>query len=419
MVKVALMNPPVFELYPSLPAEKLRDAAELVEKNQAKFDSPFFMEPYKHVDLTEIKKVCDPFLAKGVKNVIVLGTGGSIQTLLALQYLAPRRIVPLPSSRPSELKEALKTTSPKDSVVLPISRGGETLDVNSTLSLFKNYPMIALSARGAMFNLVRSLNATIMDVPDLSGRFAGACTNVGIVPAYLAGINVKKFLDGTVAGYKSSNPTVPIEQNPAKKFAVYLYFLHKKGFTNVFSMPYSRWLDGSVGLFVQEISESTGKNGKGILGTSQPAPICQHSVLELILGGSQGHSIPLLWETRSDPDNLDLQSQLPDLQRRTALDVIQYQADATFEALLSRGIPAAKISIDSPSEENIGQLVAFIQSTVYYLCLMLEVNWGDNPMVLIGKKICNEAMARNLTDNQRQFNRAKVAGEKINSKFLP
>ncbi|OLS13031.1 MAG: phosphoglucose isomerase [Promethearchaeota archaeon CR_4] len=413
------MNPPVVELYPRLPAEKLRVAADNINKNKAKFEAPFFMEPYKHVDLTEIKKVCDPILAKGVKNIIVLGTGGSIQTLLALQYLAPRRILPLPSSRPSELKDALKTTSSQDSVVLPISRGGETLDINSTISLFKNYPMIALSARGAMFNLVKLLNATIMDVPDLSGRFAGACTNVGLVPAYLAGINVKNFLDGTVGGYKIYNPQVPIEQNPAKTFAAYLYYLHKQGFTNVFSMPYSRWLEGSVGLFVQEISESTGKGGKGVLGTSQPAPICQHSVLELLLGGSQGHSIPVLWETRSDPDNLDLLSTLPELQNQTALDVIRYQADATFEALLSRGIPAAKLTIESPAEENIGQLIAFIQSTVYYLCLMLEVNWADNPMVVIGKKICNEAMARNLTDVQRQANRSNVAREKFDSKFYP
>ncbi len=411
------MSPLSIEMYPEIPAEKLEDARKLLENNMAHFDAPFFMEPYKHVDLNDIKKVCDPFLVKTLKNVIVLGTGGSIQTLLSLQYLAPRRIVPLPSSRPSELKEALKTTSPKDSVVLPISRGGETLDINSTIGLFKNYPMIALSARGAMYNLVKSLNATIMDVPDLSGRFAGACTNVGLVPAYLAGIKLKNFLDGSVAGYKIYNPSIVMEQNPAKKFAAFLYNLHKKGFTNVFSMPYSRWLEGSVGLFVQEISESTGKGGTGLLGTSQPAPICQHSVLELLLGGTQGHSIPLIWEMQSDPDNLDLQSSLPDLQKRTALDVTRYQADATFEALLSRGIPAAKLMIESPSEEKIGQLIAFIQSTVYYTCLMLDVNWADNPMVLIGKKICNEAMAKNLSDTQRQTNREKVAKEKLNGIF--
>lgn len=274
--------------------------------------------------------------------------------------------------------------------------------------------MIALAARGAMFDLVTSLHAVIMDVPDLSGRFAGSCTNVGMVPAYLAGIKVQEFLDGTVAGYKIYNPTNNMTQNPALQFAAFLYNLHEKGFTNIFSMPYSRWLEGCVGLFVQEISESSGKREKGLLGTSQPAPICQHSVLELILGGRRNHSLPLIWDMRTDPDNLALESSLPNLQGRTALDVIRYQADATFEAILAQGLPAAKITIEAPSEENLGQLIAFIQSTVYYLCLILDVNWADNPMVLTGKKICNEAMARNLTEAQRRTNRENlVRGKKL------
>lgn len=403
------------EFYPDVPKEALQAAWDRVSKNTTHYEAPFFMEPYTHVNVQAIKKVCDPFLAKGLKNVIILGTGGSIQTLLALQSLASRRIIPLTSSRPSELKEALKNTTPKDSVVVPISRGGETLDINSTISLFKYYPMIALAARGAMFDLVKSLNAVIMDVPDLSGRFAGSCTNVGIVPAYLAGIKVQEFLDGTAIGYKIYNTTQKdVTQNTALKFAAFLYYLHEKGFSNVFSMPYSRWLEGTVGLFVQEISESTGKHGKGLLGTSQSAPICQHSVLELILGGRRNHALPLLWDIRTDPDNLSLESNLPTLRGRTALDVIRYQADATFEAILAQGIPTAKITIEAPTEKTIGQLVAFIQSTVYYLCLMLDVNWADNPMVLTGKKICNEAMAQNLTETQRRTNRENlVRGKKF------
>ena len=409
------MEPLLVEFYPEVPLDKLSAAVKLIAKNAPQYDAPFFMEPDKYINMGEIKEICDPFIAKGIQNVIVLGTGGSIQTLLALQNLAPRRIVPIPSSRPSELKQALETTSPADSVVVPISRGGETLDINSTISRFKEYPMLALSSRGAMFDLVSSLGATIMDVPDLSGRFAGSCTNVGIVPAYLAGIDVDELLGGLKAGYENFGPETAVNENPAKALAAYLFSLYKGGFRNVFSMVYSRWLEGAVGLFVQEISESSGKNGKGILGTSQQAPICQHSVLELLLGGAHGHSIPLIWETRSDPDDLPLQSNLAGLEGKTALDVIRYQNDATFEALLSRGLPAGKISLGDPSTESIGQLVAFIQSMVYYLCLLLDVNWTDNPMVLIGKQICNEAMAQNLADDQRKANREKVAEEKFSA----
>ena len=134
------MHSPLLEYYPDVPKDALQAAWDLVSKNIPHYEAPFFMEPYTHVNVQEIKKVCDPFLAKDLKNIIVLGTGGSIQTLLALQYFASRRIVPLTSSRPSELKEALKTTTPKDSVVVPISRGGETLDVTPQSPCSKTIP---------------------------------------------------------------------------------------------------------------------------------------------------------------------------------------------------------------------------------------------------------------------------------------
>ena len=71
-----------------------------------------------------------------IKNVIILGTGGSIQTLLALKHLSKKKIFPITSSRAVELKGCLDKTSPNDSIVIPISRGGETLDINSTIGIF-------------------------------------------------------------------------------------------------------------------------------------------------------------------------------------------------------------------------------------------------------------------------------------------
>ena len=254
-----------------------------------------------------------------------------------------------------------------------------------------------------------------MDVPDLSGRFAGSCTNVGIVPAYLAGIDVDELLGGLKAGYETFGPETAIHENPGYCQSTYLFSLYKGGFRNVFSMVYSRWLEGAVGLFVQEISESSGKNGKGILGTSQQAPICQHSVLELLLGGASRAFHPSHLGNQKQPRRPSIAIESRWFRRKNGLDVIRYQNDATFEALLSRGLPAGKISLGDPSTESIGQLVAFIQSMVYYLCLLLDVNWTDNPMVLIGKQICNEAMAQNFADDQRKANREKVAEEKFSA----
>lgn len=400
------------ELHPDVPSEALQGLDVEMRKNAKKYDVPFFFEPRKHYNLDAIKAACDPILAKGVEHVVVIGTGGSIQTMLALSPFCEKPFHPITSSRPSELKRLLKVPGIRDkAVIVPISRAGETLDINSVLGLFTRYTMLGISSRGTMNGILKTLGAPVMDVPDLSGRFAGSCTNVGLVPAYLAGINVDVLVSGLEDGYRLYNPAVPAQANLAKKVAMYLAKVFKNGFRNVFNMPYSSWLEGSVGLWVQELSESTGKEGKGLLGTSQDAPVCQHSVLELLLGGPKFHSLPFLWVIEKDPHDMPLNSSIPHVQDKTAAETILYQAHATFEALLTKGLPAAMLSLELPTLRNVGHLIAFIQSTVYHLCMILDVNWSNNPNVNIGKQICNEAMAGKKTWPEMRKTRTAIAAE--------
>ncbi|KKL68307.1 hypothetical protein LCGC14_2126300, partial [marine sediment metagenome] len=192
---------------------------------------------------------------------------------------------------------------------------------------------------------------------------------------------------------------------------------YKKNFKVIFSMPYSKNIEGCVGLWIQGISEGTGKDGKGMIGTCQSAPICQHSVLEYLLGGFKGNVIPILWTIEEDIPDLFLKSSINYVDEKTAQTVVNYQADATFQALIQQGVPSAKISIINPLEINIGYLIAFILSTVYYLCLLIDVNWATNPKVIIGKKICNEALQENFDSEKRIRIRESIANSKFENFF--
>ncbi len=183
-------------------------------------------------------------------------------------------------------------------------------------------------------------------------------------------------------------------------------------------MPYSKNLEGCVGLFVQEISESTGKEKKGLMGAYQSAPLCQHSVLEYLLGGTKGVVIPILWTIDKEYPDLVLDSSINHINGRTAQSIVNYQADATFQALIEQEVPSAKILIEKADENSIGNLIAFIQSTIYYLCLLLNVNWANNPKVVIGKKICNEALKKESSLEEREKIRNTIAGEKFKDFFL-
>jgi glucose-6-phosphate isomerase len=256
-----------------------------------------------------------------------------------------------------------------------------------------------------MNEILHEINCPILEVPDLSGRYAGSVTNVAVVPACIAGIKIEQFLKGLEMGYK--NFSALDNNNRALEFSTYIYNLYKKNYKVIFSMPYSKNLEGSTGLWVQGISESTGKDERGLIGTYQEAPICQHSVLEYLLGGTKGIVIPIIWTVEDELLNLDLRSTIDYVNGRSAQTIINYQADATFQALIQQGVPSAKISIKDPSEESMGILVAFILSSVYYLCLLIDVNWANNPKVIIGKQICNKTLKDNINREKLRNNLAK------------
>ena len=395
------------ESYPSISSKQLNKGLEFIKKNESKWDKPFFTDTKSFINIEEIRNTSKEFIKENIKNVIVLGTGGSIQTLLAIKHLATKKIIPITSSRAIELKRVLESTSPEDSVVIPISRGGETLDINSTIGVFlkRKYPFLGLSSQGTMFRMLKEANVPILDVPDLSGRYAGSISNVGIVPAFIAGIDIQDFLHGLEQGYQSYlNP----HEGLALQFAVYLYNLYKLGYKVVFSMPYSSNLEGSVGLFVQEISESTGKDNKGLMGAYQSAPLCQHSTLEYLLGGTKNAVIPILWCVNNELRDVTLSSSIDYIDGVSAHTVINYQADATFQALLEQKVPSTKITIETVKTHTIGNLVAFIQSTIYLLCLLLDVNWANNPKVVIGKEICNKALSNKDSTEIRKKKRIEI-----------
>ena len=405
-----------FEYYPKINQKIIERHEQIIISNRDKWESPFFTDTTSYLDIAKIEGVAKEYVNEKIKNVIVLGTGGSVQTLLALKHLAKKNLYHITSSRAVELKHCLDTTNPEESIVIPISRGGETLDVNSTIGTFlkKDYSFLGLSSKGTMHNILSKIGCPILEVPDLSGRFAGSVSNVGILPSLLLGININEFLKGLNDGYEKF---MGFEVNPALEFSSFLYGLYLKGYKNVFSMPYSITLEGSVGLFVQEISESTGKNEKGLIGTFQSAPLCQHSVLEYLLGGTKGAVIPILWTVENESEDFLLSSSIDYVNNKTAQTVVNYQADATFQALLDQVVPTAKISITQSDEYSIGILISFIQSSIYNLCLLLDVNWSNNPKVIIGKEIGNKYLKETISPAKRKDTRRLLAASKFQQDF--
>jgi len=402
------------ENYPNLTKDTSTKYLKIINENKNNWENPFFTDTKTYIDFSKMDQALKEIAIEKLENIIVLGTGGSIQTLLSLKHLANKKIFPITSSRSVELANCLEKTDVSNSLIIPISRGGETLDINSTIGIFaeKGYKFIGLSSQGTMYEILKKMQCPILDVPDLSGRFAASISNVAIFPAYVAGIEVDDFINGLEDGYQDY---MNFELNDASRIACYIYHLYTKGVKVVFSMPYSPNLEGSVGLFVQELSESTGKDNKGLMGAYQSAPLCQHSVLEYLLGGTKGAVIPILWIVEKDTVELRLTSEIDYINNKKAQEVINYQAHATFQALIEQTVPSVLLTLPSPNAKNIGNLVSFIQSVVYYICLLLDVNWANNPKVVIGKQICNNALRKNQSFEELKATRKKIGSDKFHN----
>ena len=80
------------EYYPRLENDQIVNGIQLINKNKDSWDEPFFADVKTHVDLEVTKEALIKYNLSDINNIIVLGTGGSIQTLSSLKHLSKKKI---------------------------------------------------------------------------------------------------------------------------------------------------------------------------------------------------------------------------------------------------------------------------------------------------------------------------------------
>jgi len=99
--------------------------------------------------------------------------------------------------------------------------------------------------------------------PDIGGRYS-ALSNFGMVPAALAGVDVRKLLERAQGMVRACSPDVPLAENPGISLGVLLAEAARSGWDKL-------TLVMSAGIYTfgdwaeQLIAESTGKEGTGLL----------------------------------------------------------------------------------------------------------------------------------------------------------
>jgi glucose-6-phosphate isomerase len=337
----------------------------------------------------------------GYKKILIIGHGGSITSFQAiygaLESQATKLAYFLSTVDPDDIAWLKQQLSPEDTLVIAISKSGETTTQIEAVSEFLDYPLLFVTGEGTpLAQIAKARGGEIVAHPSVGGRFT-AFTEVALLPAALCGFDVK----ATFAAGRKMHQQFQAD-NLAWQAASVFAQLEEKGYVDVFLPFYSHSLFGSSNLIVQLCHESFGKDGKGQTYFAHESPESQHHTNQRFLGGRQnmaGFFTSLDHFTSSD-SKISIPAELQAIPMKNstlaALDGIpfenamHYELEGTLEDAKERGIPAAHLSVERLDPAGIGEYLAFWQLYAVYSSLLRGVNPFDQPAVENSKKISFE-----------------------------
>lgn len=334
------------------------------------------------------------------ENIIVIGNGGSITSFRAYYgALAPGKKARIIDSPDPALIRKVKSQCPSDkTVVLAVSKSGNTLGVIEALMAFTGYKIIVVTEgeEGALRQIANKMNWQIVEHPNISGRYSGA-TAAGLFPALLAGSNIEEIAKGIGLGYKY--------KKEAWSLAKYYYELEQKGYVEVYVSAYSWLLSNFRTLIIQLMHETVCKNGRGQTFYFSEAPECQHHTNQRFFAGKKNvvgtFIISRSWfdlsAGRHDDKKIIVPKDIEDIELKglslKKLNDISYQ-----QALLAEyhgtkteadrlKIPNVTIELPEITNQTVGELLAFWQLVAFYSAILRNVDPFNEPAVTNSKNI--------------------------------
>ncbi|PWU02179.1 MAG: glucose-6-phosphate isomerase [Terriglobia bacterium] len=364
-------------------------------------------------------------LSGSYDTVCVVGIGGSALGAWALDCgirgphpvqgaFTPQhpRLVILDNVDPSFTAQALASMDARSTLVVVIAKSGGTAETVGTFLIVREWleqtlgrrkavrriAAVTTEGKGDLYALAQAEGYPRFAIPEnVGGRFS-VLSPVGLVPAALAGINIRKLARGAVAmTHFCWQPD--IEQNLALKAALYHWLIWtRKNKTIHVAFPYSNHLWGTAFWFRQLWAESLGKthdrNGK-VVHTGQ-TPIAalgttdQHSQVQLYIEGPNDKVLTFWAVNRFSaagriPSNRVGQPAFDALAGHSLTELIDAERRATAAALAAAERPNCTITLNRVDEEHLGAFLQMMEFETAFLGELLGIDAFDQPGVELGK----------------------------------
>ena len=408
---------------------KTEAALDWVRKAYADNSLPLLRLPETTDDLPPVESTAKKMLV-GATDLVFMGTGGSGLGAQALLQLADYNVPGLALFRsaprlhfldnldPITLEALLKRLPLRTTHFLAVSKSGGTgetlmqaMAVIGALEgegLGKNIgkQMFGLSEpqAGPKKNELRALLEPY-GVPFLEhhtgvgGRFS-VLTNVGLLPAKCAGLDIDAVRAGAAAALKPILDKVSADQVPSAVGAALSVAAAKAGKNITVLMAYADRLERTTAWWVQLWSESLGKDGSGTTPVRALGPVDQHSQLQLHLGGPKDKLFTVVTiDIAGKGPKLDkvLSERIgePGFAGKTVGDLVAAQGRATADTLARNGRAVRTIHLGALDEHVLGELLMHFMLETIIAAQLFGVDAFDQPAVeegkILAKKYLSEA----------------------------
>ncbi len=380
--------------------------------------------PERTADLAAVEALAAKL--KDSADVVFLGTGGSSlggQTLAQLGgYNVPGvgtlrrtpRLHFLDNLDPLSLEEFLAALPLETARFVAVSKSGGTgetlvqaIAVIEALRqakreiakhLFGISEPVKTGGRNGLRALLGKFGCEVLDHDtQVGGRFI-ALTNVGLLPALLAGVDIRALRAGAAEALAPMlRGAAPADVAPAVGAALSVT-ASEAGLPMSVLLAYGDRFERLSRWWMQLWGESLGKHGKGSTPIASIGPVDQHSQLQLWLDGPRDKFFSVL-SVADGKQGPKLDAELaalcgePVFAGRTVGALVAAQARATADTFAKHALPLRRLEVKQLDAFALGAVLMHFMLETIFAGHLLGVNPYDQPAVEEGKVLAKKYLA--------------------------
>ncbi len=326
---------------------------------------------------------------KKYNSIAIIGMGGSILGIEAIFQFLEKKIKKevyffdnLDIEKINNFKSHNKN---KNILYIIISKSGDTTETLSNLFFLniikknaKNIIILTEKNNNFLSFMSKRMNLFFVEHKKFIGGRFSVLSEVGILPAYLMGIdifklrqNIRRFLSGK---------DLKILFDSSKK----LVNLHEKNKKIIILLNYIPRLQKFLEWSQQLIAESLGKKGKGFLPFISNAPKDHHSLLQLYLDGPRDKIFYIFSHDEKDKFKLNtkkVHSKIMYLHNKNLSEVKKAQKNALIKSLIKNKVSYREFKLKKINESCIGELFSYYILETVMIAKLLNINPYDQPAV--------------------------------------